>query len=485
MTSRFKPFVLAAAFAGWVAAAGAFSMMGPFAEWMVPRIGYNPPLSGEDMGGPMNLGEKYRWNVKTVYYAYDSSFLQYFGVQGTNAIEQAIAILNALPPVSQMSSNLSEYPLEVRRVNYQASALNLIDLKSFTLGHLLTHLGLASPERYTWTLRSRVEIVSPPPPVNYAVIKRNFDPVTLNPSSFVNGVLYTYVVQEFVGPWADATELQVDPLANDATSVVGMADDIFSSRILDYGEYVTGLTRDDVGGLRHLYGKSNPLEHWHVETLPTNTTAAAASSPWNPIGGTNAVATNNFVNQALRPGVEKVTFVRANYDSLLGQFVVFTNQWTDTYISNGVFRTQTVQRAVEQPDIVFTAEDLGVNDAGVPFFFSRSLTDGWSNNDAINGVSTLDGPGVINGPIQYAYSKVGPYYMNQSPFLMDETRTLFQGAIWGFFDGTTNPPVVFPSGSSLQNLKLQVIYAGSPWTIANSFASTNSAAAGGVVGTGN
>lgn len=485
MTSRLQSLAVAGLLAGATLNAGAFAMMGPFAEWMVPRIGYNPPIGGVDFGGPMNLGEKYRWNIPTVYYAYDSSFLQYFGVQGTNAIEQAIAILNAVPPASQMSSNLTEFPLSVRRENYEASALNLMDLKSFTLAELLLHLGLAAPERATWTLRSRVELTAPPR-VNYTVIRRNFDPVTLNPSSFVNGVLYTYVIQEFVDPdFADATELQVDPLAVDSSSVAGMANDIVSSRILAPGQYVTGITRDDAGGLRHIYGKSNPLEHWHVETLPTNTTAAASGSAWTPIGGTNTASFSNFVNQAVRPGVDKVRFQRVHYDSILGVFITFTNQWTDTYITNGTARTQQVQRVVDQPDIVFAAEDLGVGDQGVPILFARDTAESWINNDAINGVTPLNGPGVITGPIVYSYSKIGPYYMNQSPFLMDETRFLFQGVVWGSFDGTTNPPVVFPNGSSLQQLKLQVMHAGSPWTIADSFAPTNSAAAGGVVGTGN
>src|SRR5439155_706987 len=101
----------------------------------------------------------------------------------------AFAILNALPAFSKMSTKLDEFPLDTRRVNYRASALSLLDLKSTALGMLTEELGLASPDRYVWALRERRVIVNLP---FYLVIKRNFDPVTLAPSSYVNGVLYTY-----------------------------------------------------------------------------------------------------------------------------------------------------------------------------------------------------------------------------------------------------------------------------------------------------
>src|SRR6185436_12926864 len=127
---------------------------------------------------------EYRWNIRTVTYGFDESFLNYFGQQGVDAVNQAFAILNAIPAYSQMSSNLSEFPLDTRRSNYRASALGLMDLKSATLGLMTEELGLASSDRYVWTLRDRRIIGTDP---YYLVIKRNFDPVTLAPSSYVNG----------------------------------------------------------------------------------------------------------------------------------------------------------------------------------------------------------------------------------------------------------------------------------------------------------
>jgi hypothetical protein len=68
--------------------ASAFSLLGPFAAWQDDLKMY---VAG-NIGGPMNLGEEYRWNLRTVYYAYDESFLNYFGSNGVAAIEAAINI---------------------------------------------------------------------------------------------------------------------------------------------------------------------------------------------------------------------------------------------------------------------------------------------------------------------------------------------------------------------------------------------------------
>jgi len=108
-----------------------FSLLGPYDTWQAANIGYQLT---NDIGGPMNLGEEYRWDVPVVVYAFDESFLNYFGQKGVEEVEKAFAILNALPPISQMSSNLVEFPLEARRINYAAQSLGIIDLKSKVLG---------------------------------------------------------------------------------------------------------------------------------------------------------------------------------------------------------------------------------------------------------------------------------------------------------------------------------------------------------------
>src|SRR5258707_12088328 len=75
----------------------AFSLLGPYASWMNPTIGYHLP---GDIGGAMNIGEGYRWNVPVVTYAFDQSFLDYFGSNGVAEVEATIQVLNDLPPAS-------------------------------------------------------------------------------------------------------------------------------------------------------------------------------------------------------------------------------------------------------------------------------------------------------------------------------------------------------------------------------------------------
>ena len=153
----------------------AFSLGGPLTgdpggeDWQTVRLGYSDStttLNGAIMS-PKNLTHEYRRNVPVLRYAFDSTFINYFGTNGIAAVEAAIAVFNSLPNVGTLSRNLNEYPLDdpqtgatttfrdSRQINYSAQALNLLDLKSATMGVLTEQLGLVSPERFTWTLRSR------------------------------------------------------------------------------------------------------------------------------------------------------------------------------------------------------------------------------------------------------------------------------------------------------------------------------------------
>ena len=278
--------------AGAIQSASAFSLLGPANEtYQIQTLGYD---FDSDIGAPKNLGEEYRWSLPKIYYAFDQSFLDYFGSNGVRAVDQAILILtNYFNGVSAYSADLSEFPLEATRLNRRAQALGLVDVKSLTLSLLVEQLGLAEPDRYTWTLRNRV---LPPgaacPDYEYTVIKRNFDPITFEPSSYVNGTLYTYSISEFcpVRDQAEAVELAVDPDANALTAVAAFGS-AFSSSLgfstaagsvgfASYGSYYTGLTRDDAGGLRYLYRTNN-----------VNREAAESSSLF--------FATNKLVSQIL------------------------------------------------------------------------------------------------------------------------------------------------------------------------------------------
>src|SRR6266487_3796657 len=214
----------------------AFVPIGPINEaYQDPVIGYNPnPFIDLLPTGPKNIGEEYRRNTPVLYYSFDQAFLDFFGSNGVAAVEDAIAILNGLTNVSLYSADLSEFPLEAQSFNYQAEALAMTDLKSTALHFLVEQLGLAEPDRYTWTLHTRYNFGPAGCPLDmaYYVIKRNLDPVT-SPldtpqySSYVNGVLYTYYILEYCAAppslipplLADAVEFPVDPDANTFTAV--------------------------------------------------------------------------------------------------------------------------------------------------------------------------------------------------------------------------------------------------------------------------
>jgi hypothetical protein len=244
--------------------AGAFSLLGPIETtlpntWQIGTIGYN---LGGDIGGPQQLGEEYRVGYPVVYYACDANYLDYFGSNGVVAAELAAEIFNQVTNVSALSPELSEYPMQPFRVNYQAQALTLYDLKTVAAWVMAWHIGLAEPERYVWTLRDRV--IGPggcPDDVTYYIVKRNFDPVLSGldqpqPSSYVNGTLYSYEIIEFCSgvpdPIADAVEFAVDPTADTFTSLPSYLGGGFAP-----GKFLTTLGRDDVAGLRYLLRTNN------------------------------------------------------------------------------------------------------------------------------------------------------------------------------------------------------------------------------------
>jgi Putative Ig domain len=282
----------------------AFSLLGPdgtypgvptgFGDaWQVGIIGYNGPDSTIDnlSDGPKNIGEEYRHNTPVMYYACDSNFLLFFGLSGSDAIDQAFAILNnsmtnnGAGGLNGYSTALTEFPLNSQAVNYQASAMNLRDLKSETLTFMMEQLGLADPVRYVWGLHNRFQIPNSTPgcPFNmeYEVVMRNFD-ITASPlnqlqySPYVNASLYTYFIEEVCNPpnpLAITAEFLVDPLVNNPP-----VSSLYDAPLQD-GSFYTGLTRDDVAGLRYLLDTNNVL----LESPALGSVLVNSSGP----GGTN------------------------------------------------------------------------------------------------------------------------------------------------------------------------------------------------------
>ncbi|MEI6193042.1 MAG: Ig domain-containing protein [Verrucomicrobiota bacterium] len=274
---------------GLLQSAGAYSLAGPTANggdaWQSPVIGYGA------LKAPKNIGEEYRRNIPRYYYACDANFMGFFGSNGVVAVQNAFTILNNLTNVSSYSTSLSEFPLESRHINFQAQALGIIDLKSYTLGAMVEQLGLANPVQYTWTLHDRYHVGSIACPVGmeYLVVQRNFDFVSsplnqLQYSPYVNNVLYSYQINEFCtgpNPLALAQPFSVDPLADVFSPISAYVEDYpnIDVDLLYWGDYYTGLTRDDMAGLRYL--------------LKTNNINWESPAP----GATLTVITTNFLSQ--------------------------------------------------------------------------------------------------------------------------------------------------------------------------------------------
>lgn len=433
----------------------AFSLGGPILGYHTEAFGYNrqgvDQISGAPVLWPSNLSEEYRINVPNIYYAYDASFLDYFGARGVEEVDKAVKFFNDLPPYSSLSENLTEYPFDTLRENFQASALQLSDLKSVAMWAIIEQMGLLAPEINIWGVQSREAQGPGCPFYNFFVLKRNFDPVTWEPSSFVNGALYT--LSWFINCDPDFSFIEpvpVDPLAFSFRSVANYA--------VPVGQYFTGLTRDDVGGLRYLYRRDN----YNVEQMPPDILAGfggGGGSPWSPVDPnvTNEPAGDTT---ALRAGLGKVNFIKRNYDSLLGNFFVgLTNNFSVQIVTNRTLRSQSFSRAILQPDIVFGAGNLPIDvaDNFTPILRTTPVLQSVGNPVTPN----LNGPGALvigqsRGPISVAFQKAGPAFFASFP------NTLSEAALqpmwrWGSFDGSTNAPVLYPSGTSIKDLERQVL----------------------------
>jgi hypothetical protein len=395
----------------------AFSLLGPYANWMDSTNGYRRE---GDIGGPMNLGQGYRWNVPIVTYTFDQSFIDYFGSNGVSAVEKAIGILNRLPRASSIQP--TNYSLNTEGVNYEAAWRTLIDLKSVALGALIEQMGLASPTRYVFSLRKWNPTftnstywaedfwdywVIP----NY-IVRRNFDPETLLVSKYVNGTRYGGFINVWPSHGAqyhDVAEYAIDPLADTFTAV---ADAGWAWP----GIFYTGLTRDDVGGLRYLL-RTNTLSY---EILLSDVTLIKSPPPplpplprLRPLPGQapspppSPPAPPRLINGALRPGVEKITFVRHPYNARLSKSSPMTYRYTDAYFTNGFMRYQLVERTVRQPDFIFSTVDQ-IEGAYLPPTYIATATTNWWNSSAGSTNENRTGPGVIRPPIKISFTKVLP-----------------------------------------------------------------------------
>jgi len=235
----------------------------------------------------------------------------------------------------------------------------------------------------------------------------------------------------------------------------------------------TQLTTVGVGGTNGVTGSTN---------------VAIAFTPGSVTFFTNHVVVFLPVNcpvdqEATFAGVEKIRFIRRDYDSLINQFWdPVTNDYTLLELTNSALVPRHMQRAVPRPDFLFTAADLALD---LGFSYSNTVagaTESLSLSETLNGlvgkydvVRTINynqsarppntaGPGTIESPLilptLMIFNKIGPLYVNSdifastnANFLSDETQTPFLTLSWGSFDGTTNAPEVYPNGTSIAELE--------------------------------
>src|ERR1039458_330430 len=374
--------VLAAGLPG----AQAFSLLGPNEAYQVPDLGYMVPLRA-DIGAPKNIGEEYRRNTPVLYYAFDQNFLDYFGSDGVRAVDQAFAILNSLTNVSSYSADLSEVPLSVKRFNQTAGALNLIDVKSATLSILVEQLGLADPIRYTWGLHDR--LVGAVCPGEYLVVKRNLEIVPtaldqLQYSSYVNTELYSYYIHDYcanpVPPGDALSEAIFIPVDVGLNALRFTPVSSFKLNHIVPGQFLTGLTRDDVAGLRYLLRAGNV--NW--EDNPANSIVFVTN---NAPTGLQLLVTSNLTLLAAQSLTNDDATLLALYPTLIivpGSTVpTFTNLITTNL--SGYFTNSPWDPIGTPPHLVFLTNYT----TNVTFVYTRSFANVVTNTYYTKGYVTV------------------------------------------------------------------------------------------------
>ena len=511
----------------------------------------------DDLGGPKDLKRFYRWNIPMLTYAFDASFMQYFGLEGRDAVKEAFSVVNDFfdnEEYSGMSAlDLTQHGF---RSNYNTYWINqtaenngIIDIKSLTLGLIVNQLGLGNPHRYAFGIRSVSTNVTGTQ-LNFNVRLRNYDPILEKPTSWINGVNYSYRLVHDAPPsagvttlpsFADMEEFTTDVTGNAWTAVAAIADAFYGNSAIYWtdlpsrfgfgvfydGRYAMGgkyqprhaLTYDDAGGLRYLYKKNNyvyeSLDPTVALILPANflptfaipvfpngsarffpdpTGTSGAFIPRRNSGFTPALPINSvlpaqtppaLVDVAMRGGIDKIQFIEQPFDSFLGITFTATNHtWTDTFVSTngqtvgglnnttpgastyiGVptlkHFTQELGRGIFQPDIIFVADELGVSPDGVPIAWNRTDNTTWIDNSTNNLgpvqllTSTNDiGPGVITGPIQYTFTKLGEGFeviWSGEASVVGNTNSY---SLWGHIKGPgPNDVVTFPNDAQLAILE--------------------------------
>jgi len=340
----------------------AFSLGGPIANggdsWQSPVIGYG--VVGSGLSAPKNIGEGFRRNTPVMYYAFDANFVDFFATNGEAAIQTTFAILNntftnnpigIANGLDGYSSALSEFPLNSLHFNYQAQALGMFDLKSAALAAMMEQLGLADPVLYDWTIHTRYQVPGTTCPFGtfYLIVQRNFDtggyPIPGSQdvdslySPYINGTLYSWVLEQACtgpNPLALSVPVPADP------TVLAINSPVAASTLYQYGAYYTGLTHDDVMGLRYLL--STNLINWEtvapggvitVSTTNLNNEVAFPANAASPNGfGTFDLGALLSSARTNPPATLVNLFPGVVVASSSSQLVLVTNQTVVSYFTN-------------------------------------------------------------------------------------------------------------------------------------------------------
>ena len=163
----------------------------------VPNVNMDDP-----MGRPTPVKEFNRWNYPELTYAFDSTFIRYFGHNGMAAISNAFTVLNDyFEPTDKAYTNgvsslnlITEFDqhFSTWEFNPSANINSVTDMESITLGLLVNHLGLGNPHRYCFVIHDVMGYNTANNAGTFQISMRNFDPYTYQPTAVINGVSHSY-----------------------------------------------------------------------------------------------------------------------------------------------------------------------------------------------------------------------------------------------------------------------------------------------------
>jgi hypothetical protein len=302
----YKAILMAALLWGGLSPAQAFVLIGPANTSTnaneTAQLNYT-----DDMGTPkdINRGTKrfFRWNIPDFVYSFDASFVNYFGLEGMDAVHEAFGVMNDFfenedySGVSQMDLARHGFSSNYNTtwINTTAQNAQIIDIKSLMLGMLVNQVGMGNPHRWAFTItgmRTNATTNS----LIFETRLRNYDPITWRESDIINNVKYSYrlvhdATNITVGAIpgfgvADMEEFTTDTSGNAWTAAAAIPDAFYGNTALywtdtpslfNFGVYYDGLnamggqfrarhalTYDDAGGLKYLYATNNYI----YEDLP-------------------------------------------------------------------------------------------------------------------------------------------------------------------------------------------------------------------------